>query len=60
MGFEVSTAVVMKRYAFWYITQCIPLKVNLCVGGTASESKATTKNICSRMRTPKIGFRVEE
>jgi hypothetical protein len=28
VGFEVLTAVVMKRTIFWYITPCSPLKVN--------------------------------
>jgi hypothetical protein len=28
IGFEVLTAVVMKRHIFWDITPCTPFKVN--------------------------------
>jgi hypothetical protein len=34
VGFEVLTAVVMKRTVFWDITTCNPLKVNRRFGGT--------------------------
>jgi hypothetical protein len=34
VGFEVLTAVVMKNFIFWYITQCSPLKVNWRIRGT--------------------------
>jgi hypothetical protein len=29
VGFEVLTAVVMKRSIFWDITPCCPLKINV-------------------------------
>jgi hypothetical protein len=34
LGFEVLTAVVMKSTIFLDITQCSPLKVYRCFGGT--------------------------
>jgi hypothetical protein len=34
VGFEVFTAVVMKRIIFWDITPCSLLSVNQCFGGT--------------------------
>jgi hypothetical protein len=34
VGFEVLTAVVMKRTIFWDITPCSPLKVNQRLGRT--------------------------
>jgi hypothetical protein len=34
VGFEVSTAVVMKNINFWDITPCSPLSVKLRFGGT--------------------------
>jgi hypothetical protein len=33
-GYEVLTAVDVKRLVFWDITPCSPLKVNQCPGGT--------------------------
>jgi hypothetical protein len=34
VGFEVLSAVVMKRTIFWDIAPCSPLKVNRRFGGT--------------------------
>jgi hypothetical protein len=34
VGFEVLTAMVMKRTIFWGITPCSPLSVNRRFGGT--------------------------
>jgi hypothetical protein len=33
LGHEVLTAVVNESFIFWYITLCIPLKVNVCFEG---------------------------
>jgi hypothetical protein len=44
LGFEVLTAVVMKRHIFWDITPCSLLKVNLCFGGSLSRQSSGSKN----------------
>jgi hypothetical protein len=43
IGFEVFTAVVMKRVIFWDITPCSPLSVNRRFGGTSPQSSGSKK-----------------
>jgi hypothetical protein len=59
LGFEVLTGVVMKSTILWDITQCSPLSVNRCFGGTYCLHLQARKISSSRWRLyvlPKRGL----